>query len=90
MIRFLGSMAMPSTRESIPAQFADEAEAARAWFPNDRGNEFKLTGLVDPDQIDRARARRALQLILCGTLDGQDVCLRERFGVTAIGDGFDP
>jgi hypothetical protein len=83
---------MPRVEESIPAHLADEAEAARAWFAGDRGSEFKLTGIVDPDEVpepDVERKARELQLILCGSRDGQDVCLRERFEVKPTGGGFE-
>ncbi len=83
---------MPRIEESIPANLADEAEAARAWFARDRGSEFKLSGIVDPDEVrerDSETHARQLQLILCGTRDGQDVCLRERFEVKRASDGFD-
>lgn len=83
---------MPRVQESIPDHLVDEAEAARAWFSRARGSEFKLTGIVDPDDVperDRATHARQLQLILCGTRDGQDVCLRERFEVKPASTGFD-
>ncbi len=83
---------MSRVEESIPANLADEAEAARAWFARDRGTEFKLTGIVDPEEVrerdDEAQTRQ-LQLILCGTRDGQDVCLRERFEVKPGSEGFE-
>jgi hypothetical protein len=75
---------MPRVVETIPDPMAAEAEAARAWFARERNSEFKLTGIVDPDeslQSDGVTGERDLQLILCGTQDGQDVCLRERFTV---------
>ena len=83
---------MPRVEESIPANLVDEAEAARAWFTRDRGTDFKLTGIVDPDEVrerDSTTHARQLQLILCGTRDGQDICLRERFEVKLASDGFD-
>ena len=83
---------MPRVEESIPAKLVDEAEAARAWFARDRGTDFKLTGIVDPDEVrerDSTNHARQLQLILCGTLDGQELCLRERFEVKLASDGFD-
>jgi len=83
---------MPRVEESIPAHLADAAEAARAWFSRDQGSEFKLTGIVDPDEAPTAgpgNGARELQLILCGTRDGQDVCLRERFAVASSAAGFD-
>lgn len=83
---------MPRVEETIPAHLVDEAEAARAWFSRDRGSEFKLTGIVDPEGVpsrDRATHARELQLILCGMQDGQDVCLRKRFRVGPSRSGFD-
>ncbi len=83
---------MPRVEEAIPANLADEAEAARAWFARDRGTEFKLTGIVDPEEVrerDDETQMRQLQLILCGTRDGQDVCLRERFEVKPGSEGFE-
>lgn len=76
---------MPSIQESIPAPFADKAEAARASFSAEQGSEFKLTGIVDPSED----AADELQLILCGTRDGQEACLRERFLVREIEGRFD-
>jgi len=83
---------MPRVEESIPAHLVDEAEAARAWFARERDNEFKLTGIVDPEEVrerDSETQPRELQLILCGDQDGQDVCLRERFEVRSASEGFD-
>jgi len=83
---------MPRVDESIPTHLVDEAEAARAWFSRDRGSECKLTGIVDPEDVaarERGTQGRQLQLILCGTQGGQDVCLRERFEVKPAGAGFE-
>lgn len=85
---------MPQVVETIPEPMAAEAEAARAWFARERNSEFKLSGIVDPDDSlasEGATGARNLQLILCGTQDGQDVCLRERFTVRPAGGdgGFD-
>ncbi len=83
---------MPRIEETIPDALAAEAEAARAWFSQERGSDFKLTGIVDPDDIGErgsAAAARELQLILCGSQDGQEVCLRERFELSPSSDGFD-
>ena len=83
---------MPRIEEIIPDALAGEAEAARAWFSQERGSDFKLTGIVDPDDIGErgsAETARELQLILCGSQDGQEVCLRERFELRPSRDGFD-
>ena len=75
--------------ETIPDPLAAEAEAARAWFAAEQASEFKLTGIVDPDTaLDEDADARELQLILCGTREGQEVCLRERFRVRS-GNGGD-
>ncbi len=83
---------MPRIEETIPDALAAEAEAARAWFSQERGGDFKLTGIVDPDDIGErgsSTAARELQLILCGSQDGQEVCLRERFELSPSSDGYD-
>ena len=83
---------MSRVEEVIPDALAAEAEAARAWFVREQSTEFKLTGIVDPEEVrakDSATGARELQLILCGSRDGQDVCLRERFKVKPGSDGFD-
>ncbi len=82
---------MPRVQETIPPHLIDEAEAARAWFSHDRGSEFKLTGILDPEELpdERGTHARELQLILCGQENGQDVCLRERFAIAPSSMGFD-
>ncbi len=83
---------MPVIEEVIPDAFAAEAEAARLWFAREQSAEFKLTGIVDPQDVlahDTINGARELQLILCGQQEGQDVCLRERFVIKPDGDGFD-
>lgn len=75
--------------EIVPEHLAEEAEAARAWFAQDQSSEFKITGIVDPvDSCDEGKSCE-LQLILCGSQNGQDVCLREHFQVTPSAGGFD-
>lgn len=76
---------MPTIQETIPDHLVDAAEAARAWFSADQGSEFKLTGIVDPAGSEKG----PLQLILCGTQAGQEVCLRERFDVRPGAGGFE-
>jgi hypothetical protein len=78
--------------EVIPDVLADEAEAARRWFAREQCADFKLTGIVDPQDVlgnESKGGARELQLILCGQQEGQDVCLRERFEIKPDGDGFD-
>lgn len=82
---------MSRIEETIPDRVAAEAEAARAWFAHEHASDFKLTGIVDPEEsleLDTETGARELQLILCGIQEGQDVCLRERFRVRPIeGEG---
>ena len=83
---------MSVVEEVIPDALAAEAEAARLWFAREQRTEFKLTGIVDPQDVldhDSATGARELQLILCGNQEGQDVCLRERFEIKPDGDGFE-
>lgn len=83
---------MSNVVETIPDALAAEAEAARTWFSKEHGSEFKLTGIVDPDDVGQrvsATAKRELQLILCGSQDGQEVCRREHFELRPSSDGFD-
>lgn len=83
---------MPQVVETIPDALAAEAEAARAWFSNERDSEFKVTGIVDPESTGEQASTagpRELQLILCGSQDGQEMCLRERFELRPSGEGFD-
>ena len=83
---------MPRVEEVIPDGLAAEAEAARAFFAESQRSDFKLTGIVDPENVLEADATagvRELQLILCGNRDGEDVCLRERFEVKPGAGGFD-
>ena len=75
---------MASIHETIPGHLAAAAEAARAQFSEEQGSEFKLTGIVDPADSTEG----PLQLILCGTQAGQEVCLRERFEVRQDASGF--
>jgi hypothetical protein len=85
---------MSQIEETVPEALAAEAEAARLWLSRERNVEFKLTGIVDPEEVLRESSGgdgRELQLILCGTVDGQEACLRERFQLRPSdkGMGFD-
>lgn len=80
---------MPKIQETIPDHLQAQAEAARAWFSETEGSAFKLTGVVDPADAPPDETGDPLQLILCGTRDGQEVCLRESFDVRAAASGFD-
>lgn len=81
---------MPEVEEIIPEALAAEVEAARVWINRERGTDFKVTGIIDPDSAMAASENaRELQLILCGNDGEQDVCLRERFSLRPGSDGFD-
>jgi len=82
---------MPVIEEVIPDALVAEAEAARLCFAREQSGEFKVTGIVDPQDVlahDSTGGARELQLILCGHQAGQEVCLRERFAIEPDGDGF--
>ena len=72
---------MAVIQEIVPEALSDEAEAARSWFAHQQSAEFKLTAIVDPQDVVARHAdtgARELQLILCGQRAGQEVCLRDR------------
>jgi hypothetical protein len=76
---------MPSVVEEIPPELRPEVEAALAFINAERGGEFRVTGIVDPDD---ALARRGavggfdLSLVLCQG----DVCLKQQVHVVRDGD----
>ena len=83
---------MPNIVQKIPEAFLAETEAARVWFSEKEGTEFKVTGIVDPEKIaikKTATSSRDIQLILCGNQAGNDLCLRERFEIKPSGAGFE-
>jgi len=69
-------------QQQVPEHLGDQANAALAWFSNYKGADFKITGIIEEEPGALSGPTNDLQLILCGTLDGQDVCLREAFRVT--------
>jgi hypothetical protein len=72
--------------EEIPLELRPAAEAALAWINRERGAQFKLTGLVDPDETLGRDPRRPIELglVLC---DG-DQCLRQQVRIQAQGQGI--
>ena len=81
---------MPEVEEKIPEALASEVEAARSCINRERGTDFRVTGIIDPESAIAASQRaHELQLILCGHDGEQDVCLRERFSMRPISGGFD-
>lgn len=77
---------VPNVVEEIPPELKPAADAALAWINRQRSAQFKLTGLVDPDEALSAEAGQPIELglVLC---EG-DVCLREQVRVQAQGESF--
>ena len=78
---------MPTVVEEIPLVLQPAADAAVEWINRERGAQFKLTGLVDPDEALSSDGNGPvdLALVLC---EG-DVCLREQVRVLRTGAGFE-
>ena len=78
---------MPNVVEEIPIELKPAAEAALAWINQERGAQFKLTGLVDPDKAMGQETGQPIELglVLC---EG-DLCRREQVRVEAKGQGFE-
>ena len=78
---------MPSVVEEIPIELKPAAEAALAWVNQERGAQFKITGLVDPEQAMRQELGQPIELglVLC---DG-DLCRREHVRLHAQGQSFE-
>ena len=76
---------MTTVLETVPEALQGEVDAALAWYRRQRGEEFEVTGIVDPDlEPDAAQASRELRLVLCGG----DTCEQRTFRVARAGDGF--
>jgi hypothetical protein len=72
--------------EQVPEALRPEVDAALAWINGEQERRFELTGLVDPEDAERAGgAEHALTLILC---EG-DLCVREQLLVRRRGAGFE-
>ena len=78
---------MPSVVEEIPERLQPAAEAALAWINAQQDAQFRITGLVDPDEALAGSPGEPMDLglVLC---DG-DLCLREQVRVRAEGDGYE-
>ena len=76
---------MVTVVDDIPEKLRPTAEAALAWVNEERGADFKLTGVVDADEALAARADEAVEfgLVLCE----DEMCLREQVRVERQG-GF--
>ena len=78
---------MPNVVEEIPIELKPAADAALAWINQERGAQFKLTGLVDPDKAMGQKTGQPIELglVLC---EG-DLRRREQVRVEAKGQGFE-
>ena len=78
---------MPTVVEEIPAPLQAATDAALAWINRERRSDFRLTGLVDPEEALSAADQGGplrLGLVLCQG----DVCLREQVIAERDGDGY--
>lgn len=72
--------------EDIPEELEAASVAALAWVNETRGAQFKITGLVEPDET-LARVGDPvfeLGLVLCQ----DDICAREQVRIERVGDQF--
>ena len=78
---------MPNVVEEIPIELKRSAEAALAWVNQQRGAQFEITGLVDPETAMGQERGQPIELglVLC---DG-DLCRHERVRLRAEGQGFE-
>lgn len=77
---------MTTVQETIPEGLRPEVDASLAWFNQQEGVDFEVTGIVDPDETLAASAsERELRLVLCGG----DRCEQRSFRVQASGAGYD-
>ena len=65
--------------DAVPSEFAEEATQAVNWFSARKKSSFKITGFDEDASTRLAEGESELHLILCGVLDGDEVCLREEF-----------
>ncbi|MFT4564185.1 MAG: hypothetical protein ACI9BW_003948 [Gammaproteobacteria bacterium] len=74
-------------REDINPAVLAPAEAAVAWLNKDRGTNFHLTGIIDPDTTAPTRIgdESEMGLVLCDA----GICLREQVRVVKTQAGFD-
>ncbi len=77
---------MPNVVTEIPKALQPEVDAALAWLNGERGAEFQVTGIVDPELTlaQPAGGVRDLSLVLCQG----DLCVREQLRVERRPDGI--
>ena len=78
---------MANVVETIPIGLKPAAEAALTWVNQERGAQFKLTGLVDPDNAMGKKPGQPIELglVLC---EG-DLCCLEHVRVETKSQGFE-
>ena len=77
---------MPNVVEEIPAELRPATDAALAWINREKGSQFRLTGLVDPEEAIARGAGQPIELglVIC---EGE-ICLREQIRVEPTAEGF--
>ena len=70
---------MSNVVETVPEALKPEVDAALAWLNGERGAQFTVTGIVDPEQTlaQSEDGVRDLSLVLCQG----DLCVREQLRV---------
>ena len=78
---------MPNVVEEIPEALKPEVDAALAWLNGERGAQFEVTGIVDPERTlaQPEDGVRDLSLVLCQG----DLCVREQLHVQRGRDGIE-
>jgi len=74
--------------EKIPKELQAEVGAAIAFINAERGGEFRVTGIVDPEEALVRRGDEGgfdLALVLCQG----DLCLKERVRIRRSADGIE-
>ena len=76
---------MPQVSENIPSELQPRVDAALAWFnasEDAADEEFKVTGILDPDEA--LRSSDEIKLILCGG----DRCEQRSFRISGTQDDW--
>ena len=76
---------MPQVSENIPSELQPRVDAALAWFnasEDAADEEFKVTGILDPDEA--LNASDEIKLILCGG----DRCEQRSFRISGTQDDW--
>jgi hypothetical protein len=76
---------MATVSEIIPEALRPEVDAVLTWFNATQSDEFKATGILDPDVTLAETGTRELRLVLCSG----DTCQQKSFRVTRAESSFD-